>query len=449
MSLLKKLLQHKTKKICLFTTPSHNQRMPFKSKLGKNYYKLDLSEIDGLDDLNNPQECIMELENELKAIYNSGFTHILTNGSTQGILALMLAVLQKGDKVLTAINCHKCVHNGLILTGADPIWVYPTYDNNFSVYTSISPLAIEQAVEKTPNIKCLILTNPSYDGAISDIEKISDICKKHKIILIVDEAHGGLWNFDKTLGTPAILAGADASVQSLHKTCGAINPAALIHLSKNSNISKSRLMEALNIISTTSPSYALMANVEETIKFLNSKKGQKDLEKLTTHITEIINKIKKLEHLEIFHQNNDITKIFIRSLNIPAKDVSEIIYSKFKIECEIQHKNALTFLCGLGTTSKNLKNLLKALIYINKQSKKFAPLKIPQVTPPKREMITNPKEAFNSLQEEITISKAQEHICSQIVTTYPPGIPLLTYGEKITSQHLNFIDNNIKIRIVK
>jgi len=334
MALIKNLLQLNKKKISFFTTPTHSQKMPFESLLGKNYYNLDLSEVDGLDNLNNPQECILETETKFQTIYNSGFTHILTNGSTQGLLALMLAVLSKGDKVLVAVNSHKSIHNGLVLTGAEPVWIYPNYDNDFGIYTTITIKSIERAILNNPTAKCLIITNPTYDGIISDIEKISVLCKANDIILIVDEAHGALWNFDKTIGTPAIICGADASVQSLHKTCGAVTPSALLHLSKESKIDTQKVMSALNLISTTSPSYAIMTNIEETVDFLNAQKGKKVIDKLLNNLYDFTQKVKHLENLQIYNENIDVTKILIRFLKLSAEEASEILYSKFKnVKC--------------------------------------------------------------------------------------------------------------------
>lgn len=449
MNFIKNLLQLKKKKIGFFTTPSHSQIPPFKSVLGKEYYKYDLSEVDGLDNLNNPEGCILELEEELSKIYNSGFSHILTNGSTQGILALMLATLQKGDKVLCAVNCHKSVHNGLILTGAEPIWIYSNFNQEFGVYTSLSVSTVEKAIESEPEAKCLIITSPTYDGAISDIERISELCKEHNITLIVDEAHGGLWNFDKTIGIPAIQLGADASVQSLHKTCGAVNPAAILHLSSGSKISKSRIMDALNLISTTSPSYALMANIEETVKFLNSKNGQKEIQKLTEQISKLIHKLKGFNHIKFFAEDNDITKILIKTSRISAEETSEILYSKFKLECEIQHANSLTFLCGIGTDEKKLKKLLNALKYIEKISKNREDIEFQDINPPQKIMAMSMQDAFNTNYEEILPADAIGKTCAEIVTTYPPGIPILTYGERVCEEHLAFLDSEIKIRIVK
>lgn len=449
MNFLKKLLQLKKKKISYFTTPSHAQKSLFKSVLGEKYYKLDLSEVDGLDNLNESEGCILDLENELCEIYNSGFTHMLTNGSTQGILALMLAVLKKGDKVICAVNCHKSVHNGLLLTGAEPVWVYPNFNKEFGIYTSITATEIEKAIKTTPDAKCLIITTPTYDGAISNVEKISAICKEHNIIFIVDEAHGGLCNFDKTIGIPAIQLGADASVQSLHKTCGAVNPAALVHLAKDSKISQNRLMEALNLISTTSPSFALMINIEETVKFLNSKKGRKALQKLIDSISATIHNAKQFEHIKLFTENNDITKIIVKPCRISAEETAQILYLKFKLECEIQHKSALTFLCGIGTTEKKLKKLFNALKYIEKISKKREIIELEQDEPPKKIMNSSLQQAYNSDYTEVLLKDAIGKSCAQIITPYPPGIPVLTYGERICDEHLAFIDPEFKIRIVK
>lgn len=449
MSIIKNLKQIKRKNINFFTTPSHSQFPTFKSVLGKDYYKNDISEVDVADNLNNPSASILDFHEHLKEIYSSGYSHILTNGSTQGVLALMLATLKKNDKVLCAINCHKCVHNGLVLTGAKPVWISPRFNEEFGIYTTISTTVIEKTIKENSDAKCLIITNPTYDGAISNIEKIAEICKANDIILIVDEAHGALWNFDRTIGSPAILSGADASVQSLHKTCGAVNPSALVHLSLSSKINKIQLLDALNLISTTSPSFPLMANVEETVDFLNSKIGKKEINKLTQNAMHLISKVKEFQYLRIYYSNNDITKILIHPTRIPAEEVSNILYKKFKIECEIQHKNALTFICGIGTTDKKFKKLLQALSYVNKISKKREDLLIESVVPPQKVMIKSPRDAFYAEYEEVLPADAVGRISAQLITTYPPGIPVLTYGEMITAEHITFLDPEVKIRIVK
>ena len=449
MSFIKKLSQLHKKKFIYFTTPSHAQAPPYKSALGKKYFEFDFSEIDDLDNLNEPEGCILELKNKLKEIYSSGFTHILTNGSTQGILALMLATLKEGDKVITAVNCHISVHNGLILTGAVPVWLYPRYNPEFGIYTDISPESVKQVISENPDAKCLIITNPTYDGVISDIEKIANICRQNNIILISDEAHGGLWNFDKTIGIPSILCGADASVQSLHKTCGGINPTALLHLSKNSKISIDKLMNSLRLISTTSPSFAAITNISETVDFLNSQKGKKNLNNLLKNIYEINSKIKKLKNVKLFSQNNDVTKILITTTNISAKEASNILYEKFKIECEVEHKNSLTFLCGAGTGRNKFKKLLKGLYYIDKVVPNTNSVIKNENIPPVRIMKMSPKQAYCSDTEFTELKNAAGKVSADILISYPPGIPIITYGEIITKDHLGFLNEDIKIRIVK
>lgn len=449
MSILKKLLQLKKKKISYYTTPSHAQTLPFKSVLGKNYYAIDLSEVDGLDNLNFPETCIVDFEEKLKEIYDSGFSHILTNGSTQGILGLMLATIKDGDKVICTANCHKSVHNGLVLTGANPIWVEPNFDNEFGFYTSVNYQKLEATILENTDAKCLILTNPTYDGAMSDVAKISRLCKEHDITFIVDEAHGALWNFDRTIGTPAILVGADAAVQSLHKTCGAVNPTAVVHLSLKSKITKAQLMDALNLISTTSPSFALMCNIEETVNYLKSNKGQKNIELLINTIVKTISKLKKLEYIRVFDKYNDLTRIAIKFTNITAQEASEILYKKFKIECEIQHKQTLTFVCGIGTTIKKIEKLYDAIKYLNKLSKRRMPIEQDEFSAIEKEIVKKPKEAFYAKYEEVLPTNAVGKISADLITTYPPGIPVLTYGERISEEHIKILNQDNKIRIVK
>ena len=449
MSLIKELLNLKKKKISFFTTPSHGQKEPFKTQLGKKYYNIDMSEVDGLDNLSNPEGCIKDMICKLSEIYASGLTYPLTNGSSQGVLAVMLALLNKNDKVLIAENCHSSVHNGLILSGAMPVWIKPNFDKKYGIYTTVTPQSIEDAITANKDAKMLIITSPTYDGIISNVEKISAICKANNVILFVDEAHGALWNFDKSIEVPAILLGADIAVQSLHKTCGAINPASLLHISKNTEVEADKIISMLNMLTTTSPSYPLLVNIEEITAMLHSQKGKKLIDEMLSSITIFTNELKKLEFIDIYDHNNDITKILIHTKNIPAEEACDIIYNKYKIECEIQHESALTFICGVGTTKTKLKKLLKALKYINKISLKRDEITKNQPTPPIKKMAISPQNAYYSEHIELPIKDALGKICAQTITTYPPGIPLLTLGEVVLEEHLKFIDNDLKIRIVK
>ena len=339
MSIASFIEKFKKKKRTLFTTPTHGQGdfvVPETAKMiGRKFFSCDFSEIEGFDNLSHPTGMLKTAQDSAARIFGAKSTFFLTNGSTSGIVATMLSVLHRGDKVLIARNCHKSVYNGLVLSGAVPLWLIPQYNEDWGIYESINIDYLEEMFEKNKDIKAFIMTNPTYEGAMSDIYRISAICKQYGALLIVDEAHGALWNFHKALGTPSLLQGADIVVQSLHKTAGALNPSALLHIGKEADINPKDIQQALNLISTTSPSYSLLLNIDSTIEYLASQNGRKELSDTVKNINRFIRAIKAIPNLDVYSYNNDVTKILIKVANMSGFELSDILFEKYGIEDEL------------------------------------------------------------------------------------------------------------------
>lgn len=450
MSLIRKIKDYyKKQKRILFTTPSHslgNFIIPEAQKLlGKKFFRTDFSEIEGLDNLRHPEGAIKELLTKISGIYRSKGSFILTNGSTSGLLAAMLAILKQGDKVLVARNCHISVCNGLVLTGARPIWFLPEYDKDWSIYKGVKAADIQKYLEDNEDIKALILTSPTYEGLVSDIKSISVICKKHNVKLIVDEAHGALFNFLNNDFQPAILEGADISVESLHKTAGAPNPCAVLHVGQTSDINTSSIQDALNLIDTTSPSYPLICAAEACIDYLNSIQGKKHLHKLLEDINSFKNSLRSI--VDFYADNNDSTRLLMRLKNKNNAEAAEILNKKYGIEEEYSTNSFMLFITGIGTDKTKLKRLKNALkkVYKNlgniSDKHKYETYNIPT-------MALTPAEAYTKDYEIIDTSKSAGRIAYETIAAYPPGIPVIIPGEVITLQSLFLIEKN-KIKVIK
>ena len=351
MSLLNKILQFKAKKMQFFTTPSHSQgafNLPFL----KDLYKFDFSEMDGLDNLREPKEIIAQMLEKLTKIYNTKKTFALINGSSSGNLAAMLTVLGEYDRVLIADNHHVSVENGLKLTKARADFFPVKRDEFFGCPIEIDKKAFFQKIE-TGNYKAVILTSPTYEGVDLDIKDIIDFAHSKNLVVIVDEAHGALFPFCEKLPKSAIELGADIVIQSLHKTAGAVNPAALLHLSKISKIKSQDIQNALNLINTTSPSYPLLLSIEGAVKYLD--KNRKVVDELVNNIENLKKSLEnKVEFLPSY-------QIVMKIKDVDMIEFTDILYEKYKIECEIADKNYALFYCGLGTDKKKLKKLQKAI----------------------------------------------------------------------------------------
>lgn len=435
MSLLK-LLTKKARRT-LFTTPSHNQQSLFIQGF-EGFYALDYSEIEGFDNLHNPKGAILMAQGKASDIYNTQKTFFLTNGSTSGILAIMKTILSPNDKVLVARNCHKSVYNALVLTQSSVEWLMPTKNEEWGIYGEIDPKTLEDILNLN-QYKAFVLTSPTYDGVNSDIGKIAQICRERGVYFVVDEAHGALYNFSDKFPKTAIEQGADFSVNSLHKNAGTPNPCALLHMSKDcQGIEWRQLQNSLNLFTTTSPSYPLLAAIEACIDFLHSQGGRKAINKLISEIEEFQKPLKKLgwEFL-----NADITKILIKKGAICPKTLSEKLFLEYHIEDELVNANSVLFLTGIGTTRQKLDKLKNALkkIDISEQctsQEAFQPYPFVKL---------QPYQAFNRDYDYISKEDAVLKVSAETVIPYPPCTGILFPGEVIQEWHLPYLNDDVKV----
>lgn len=325
------IIKKKTGKT-FFTTPSHGGKFCILHKFYQ-WYKSDISEIDALD----PQKALEDAELLATKIYGTKFTKFLTNGSTSGVIAAILA--SNAKKILIWDKAHPCHKNGAMLGGAKIIEYSLPFDKDLGVYRPISLELAEKLInDYTP--EAIVITSPTYEGFVADIVGIKNLCQKNNVLLIVDEAHGALYPFSDRLPQSAVKI-ADFTVQSLHKTAGGINPTALLHSNYIDPTS------ALNMISTTSPSYPMLATIEANINFLNSNRGRK-------YIEDLLDNIKKLN---IPLLNDDPMKILLRG----GFELSDKLFDQYNIEDEKTNEKTTMLLCGIGTDIKKLTRLKRAL----------------------------------------------------------------------------------------
>lgn len=337
------LLEGKNQKT-LFTTPSHGQKFCIYDRL-KELYKLDISETE----FHNPVEALKRAQLWARSIYHTYSTTFLTNGSTSGIIAAVLSCTQVGDKVLIASNSHPCHFNAVKLAGARALTYDLEIDPEWGVPLEVRPEVIEYYLNRY-SIRTVIITSPSYEGIISDIEEIKSICERNGAYLIVDEAHGALYPFSDRLPLSAVNV-ADFTVQSLHKTAGGLNPTALLHCNCEIDV-----RPALDMFMTTSPSYPLLASIELNIEYLNSRDGRREIDNLITRLDNIREKCRCVEFF-----GDDPTKMLIKVPGISGYELSEMLYNDFDIEDEKTNEKSTMLLCGIGTDNKKLDKLQHVL----------------------------------------------------------------------------------------
>lgn len=328
MSLIS-LSKKKSDKV-FFTTPSHGGKFFIFHKFYQ-WYKADISEVDALD----PQEALLKAEQKASEIYGTKFTKFLTNGSTSGVISAILT--SNPQKILIWDNAHPCHKNGAKLSKAEIVEYNLPFDSNLGLYKAITFDRVKDLIEESL-ADTLVITSPTYEGFVADVKKIAQFCKEKDVKLIVDEAHGALYPFSENLPGSAVKY-ADFTIQSLHKTAGGLNPTALLH---SNNIDPT---DALNLITTTSPSYPMLATIEANIRFLNSKRGRK-------YIEDLISNIKSLNLPQL---NDDITKILL----LGGNELSKKLFDKYNIEDEKSNNKTTLLLTGIGTDKKKLLKLRK------------------------------------------------------------------------------------------
>ncbi len=424
----------------------------FEKLFGRKIFRADFSEIESMDNLQNPKEGILRSLQKASDIYGSKATFYLVNGSSSGIIALILSTMKLREKILIARNTHKSVINALIISGAEPVWLETEWDNYWNIPAVINPGHVAEKLDKNPDVKALLITNPTYEGIVTDIKPIAKICRERGIIFLVDEAHGALWKFSELLPDSSIDLGADACVQSLHKTGSCLNQGAVLHISEDSRINPRDVQQALNLINTTSPSYILLSSIEASIEYLNSKRGKKKLQRLTDNIekTKIFLKENTRAVFLETSQNyrHDLTKIFFGLKGIRGEILSDYLQKKCNIEVELNNNKGILALTGIGTEKKHLKKLVKAIIEADKKLEKthkqedFIPFVLPKTA-------ITPSEAFYGEFKTVDLKNAVGLISKETIVKYPPGIPVIIAGEVIQKEHLSLLGEKQEIKVIK
>lgn len=422
-------------------------------------YLLDFTEIEGFDNLHNPQGIIDKLHKKAEKLYNVNKAFILVNGATGGILSAIRAMTDYGDKVIVARNCHKSVYNAIELCGLKPIYILPDYDEAFGISGSVNPYSVKALLEQNPDIKLVIITSPTYEGIVSDVKLISEICHRYNTKLFVDEAHGAHFPFNERFPSEAVSCGADVAVVSLHKTLPAFTQTALL-LTNNYDIAAD-LSENLAVFESSSPSYILMASVECCLDYVEKNSFEmytKQLQNFSESMTSLkILKVlcngsdKKSKH-NFF--DFDISKLIIstKHTNISGIELAEILRTNYKIETEMSYSDYVIAMTSVCDTECGFNRLKDALIEIDK-SCSFIEIADNRFIPEIPEMIFNSSLKKNYNGGFIDFSLSIGRISLEYVWAYPPGVPLLVPGEKISENILyqiqQLIDNGVEVYSTK
>lgn len=428
-----------------FHMPGHKRNMPG-HKL-EAAYRMDITEIDGFDNLHYPQGMIKQAQKKAASLWGACESFFLVNGSTAGILTALSAAFPKRSEIILARNSHKAAYHGVLLRELKAHYLYPKLIDEGFLYGSVSPNQVLELYNKYPDTKGVFITSPNYDGVVSPIEEISKSVHEHGGILIVDEAHGAHLGFSKEFPESAVTKGADIVIQSLHKTLPSFTQTAILHLCSD-RVDKSRIQNYLGIYQTSSPSYLFMSTMEQCVEWIDREKD-KCFSSLSENIDDFLKATAHLTHLKILNQQFamergiyqfDKSKLIISTYgtNISGRELADRLLHTYHLEMEMACEHYALALTSVCDKKEGFERLSEALLEIDKEligaSDKDALKGLDIFWSREDKIPLTISEAEEAKKETVCFSHCENRISGEFVYLYPPGVPLIVPGEYITKE---------------
>lgn len=411
----------------------------------------DITEIDGFDNLHHPEGILKKAQETAASVYDTKECYYSVNGSTAALLAAVSATVPRNGQILVARNCHKAVYHALYLRNLIPTYVYPQMDPKWWINGGISSDKVERALAENPEIKAVLLTSPTYDGVVSDIEKIAEIVHRYEIPLIVDEAHGAHFHFSNYFPTSAAELGADLVIQSFHKTLPSMTQTAVLH-NCSDRVDSRLIRRFMGIYQSSSPSYILMASMDACMEKMCSD-GNEMFREFTKILEKARRRLSECKYIRLVSPEIGTAGVFdydrskllfsTRYASMTGSELAQILLEKYHIQVEMETEHYVLALAAVGDSGEGFERLCQAIEEINQEEA--------QKKKEKRET-EEPKAgrtAYTSLSQFMSITEAMEseseirkleesvgRISAEFGYLYPPGIPLIVPGEQITGQFI-------------
>ena len=411
----------------------------------------DITEIEGFDNLHHPEGILKKAQETAANVYGTKECYYSVNGSTAALLAAVSAAVPRKGQILVARNCHKAVYHALYLRNLIPTYVYPQMDPKWWINGGISPDKVERALAENPEIKAVLLTSPTYDGVVSDIEKIAEIVHRYEIPLIVDEAHGAHFHFSNYFPTSAAELGADLVIQSFHKTLPSMTQTAVLH-NCSDRVDSRLIRRFMGIYQSSSPSYILMASMDACMEKMSSD-GNEMFREFTKILEKARRRLSECKYIRLVSPEIGTAGVFdydrskllfsTRYASMTGSELAQILLEKYHIQVEMETEHYVLALAAVGDSGEGFERLCQAIEEIDQEEA--------QKTKEKRETEEQKagRTAYTSLSQFMSITEAMEseseirkleesvgRISAEFGYLYPPGIPLIVPGEQITGQFI-------------
>ncbi|MGE4485965.1 MAG: aminotransferase class I/II-fold pyridoxal phosphate-dependent enzyme [Oscillospiraceae bacterium] len=435
--------------ICPMHMPGHKRNTGL---LGEGLpYKIDITEINGFDNLHNTTGILKETAGLACALYGSRKSFLLINGSTGGILAAVRGTVRRGDKIIMARNCHKSVFHAVELCGLMTAYIVPENDAETGIQGSIAPEQVKSALDKNQDAKLVVITSPTYEGVISDIRAISDIAHRRGIPVLVDEAHGAHLGFSEMFPGEALGCGADITVTGLHKTLPALTQCSLLNIG-GEIVDTNKIARQLEVFETSSPSYVLMASIDQCVRLLTEYKTRL-FRAYENNIRNFDDSIRNLSKLKVLCHGSDalcrhgsffgydLGKIVVcaGSAKMTGRTLSELFRTQYGIEMEMAGASYAIAMTSICDTEKSFRRLADAIIDIDRKAEKDESCGNGQHTYRLPEQLKPICDALESEGQYMKPGEAAGAMSLEFVWAYPPGIPLIVPGEIISTDLIGYM----------
>lgn len=445
--LFEQLKQYDESDIYPYHMPGHKRQSM--GALPKQLAALDITEIEGFDNLHQPQGILQELQQYAARVYGAEETFYLVNGSTCGVLSAISAAVPIGGKILIARNCHKSVYHAAYLRQLHISYLYPELVPEIGICEAVSPQQVKEALEREADIDGVLIVSPTYEGRIAEVKEIAQIVHSHGIPLIVDEAHGAHLGFHPAFAGGSSQAGADLVITSVHKTLPAMTQTALLHV--NGTLVKRRLVRRfLRIYQSSSPSYVLMAGIDNAIH-LAAEEGGKLFSKMAENWNRMLQELSICRNMIIwppasmeqteYQKHQDIGKLVIsvKETGISGQQLYRELLEKYGLQMEMACEDYVLAMFTIADCDQGYNRLTQALLEIDNS---ISPAKTNRVKQPEiiQEMGRNQPQSRSSKRlsecwdqpvEWIALKDAEGRYAGEFVNIYPPGTPILVPGEQI------------------
>lgn len=415
--------------------------------LGEQCVSMDVNSMKPLDNLCHPISVIRDAERLAAEAFGAANAFLMVGGTTSAVQSMVLSVAKRGEKIILPRNVHRSVMGAMVLCGAVPVYVNPECDSDLGIPLGMSVAAVERAIRENPDAKAVLVNNPTYYGICSDLCAIVKLAHEHGMLCLADEAHGTHFYFGEGLPVSAMAAGADMASVSMHKSGGSLTQSSL--LLTGPAMQEGHVRQIINLTQTTSASYLLLSSLDISRRNL-ALRGKSDFERVVRLAEYARREINEIDGYYAFSRelingdsvfDFDVTKLSVNTLDVGLAgiEVYDLLRDEYDIQIEFGDLGNILAYVSVGDRPREIERLVSALSEVRRRfGRTKANLMAQEYIDP--QVIVSPQDAFYAPKESLPLRETEGRVCSEFVMCYPPGIPILAPGERITAEILDYIE---------